>query len=431
MQEKKIYIFAFARTTMTRKMERERYRGTKPWVKKAMDNVVDAHSTPSSIRSAPVVRTTIPASREAAEEEEYTSVDSANWFSVMGCVYSRACIGEICAPKDVEVKETENVKAAEIPVFSPASSDDEEGETRDQFHQLGITRDSEVAITRLSRISAQFLPSDGSRTVNVPSGNYELRYSFLSQRGYYPDALDKANQDSFCVYTPFGTNPDDHFFGVFDGHGEFGAQCSQFVKRKLCENLLRHSRFHVDAVEACHDAFLTTNSQLHADTLDDSMSGTTAVTILVRGRTIYVANSGDSRAVIAEKRGKDIVAVDLSIDQTPFRADELERVKMFGARVLTLDQIEGLRNPEVQCWGTEEGDDGDPPRLWVQNGMYPGTAFTRSIGDSIAETIGVVANPEIVVLEVTKDHPFFVIASDGVFEFLSSQTVVDMVKYSF
>ena len=100
----------------------------------------------------------------------------------MGCVYSRACIGEICAPKDVEVKEIEDVKAAEIPVFSPASSDDEEGETRDQFHQLGITRDSEVGITRLSRISAQFLPSDGSRTVNVPSGNYELRYSFFSER---------------------------------------------------------------------------------------------------------------------------------------------------------------------------------------------------------------------------------------------------------
>ncbi|KAB2024248.1 hypothetical protein ES319_D06G074800v1 [Gossypium barbadense] len=160
------------------------------------------------------------------------------------------------------------------------------------------------------------------------------------------------------------------------------------------------------------------------------MSGTTAITVLVRGRTIYVANSGDSRAVIAQKRGKEIVAVDLSIDQTPFRVDEMERVKLCGARVLTLDQIEGLKNPDVQCWGTEEGDDGDPPRLWVPNGMYPGTAFTRSIGDSIAETIGVVANPEIVVLELTEDHPFFVLASDGVFEFLSSQTVVDMVaKY--
>lgn len=367
------------------------------------------------------------------EPDEF-SRDSSIWvclhflFSVMGCVYSRSCIGEVCTPRDARVKETENARAgAELPVFSPASSDGEDGEIRDQLNQLSLTRDSEVGITRLSRVSSQFLPHDGSRTVKIPSGNYELRFSFLSQRGYYPDALDKANQDSFCIHTPFGTNPDDHFFGVFDGHGEFGAQCSQFVKQKLCENLLRNSRFHMDAIEACHAAFLTTNSQLHADSLDDSMSGTTAITVLVRGRTIYVANSGDSRAVIAERKGKEIVAVDLSIDQTPFRADELERVKLCGARVLTLDQIEGLKNPDVQCWGTEEGDDGDPPRLWVPNGMYPGTAFTRSIGDSIAESIGVVANPEIVVLELTPDHPFFVLASDGVFEFLSSQTVVDMV----
>ncbi|XP_031094178.1 protein phosphatase 2C and cyclic nucleotide-binding/kinase domain-containing protein-like [Ipomoea triloba] len=350
----------------------------------------------------------------------------------MGCVYSRACIGEICAPRAVEVKEPGNGKgSAEIAVFSPDLGDGEAGEIMDHLNQVGLSRDHEIGIARLSRVSAQFLPLDGSRSVKIPSGNYELRYSFLSQRGYYPDALDKANQDSFCIHSPFGTSPDDHFFGVFDGHGEFGAQCSQFVKNKVCENLLRNSTFDVDAAEACNAAFLTTNSQLHADILDDSMSGTTAITILVRGTTIYVANSGDSRAVIAEKKGNDIVAVDLSVDQTPFRPDELERVKICGARVLTLDQIEGLKNPDVQCWDTEEGDDGDPPRLWVQNGMYPGTAFTRSIGDSIAETIGVVANPEIVVLELTPNHPFFVIASDGVFEFLSSQAVVDMVaKYT-
>lgn len=344
----------------------------------------------------------------------------------------------MCVPRDPRIKQQQpqiqqtahqNARGIDLPVFSPASSSPE-SETRDQIHHLNLTRDPELGITRLSRVSSQFLPPDGSRTVKVPSASYELRYSFLSQRGYYPDALDKANQDSFCIHTPFGTSPDDHFFGVFDGHGEFGAQCSQFVKRKLCENLLRSSKFQVDAVEACHSTFLTTNSQLHADSLDDSMSGTTAITVLVRGRTIYVANSGDSRAVLAERRGKEIAAIDLSIDQTPFRADELERVKLCGARVLTLDQIEGLKNPDVQCWGTEEGDDGDPPRLWVPNGMYPGTAFTRSIGDSIAETIGVVANPEIVVFELTSDHPFFVLASDGVFEFLSSQTVVEMVaKY--
>ncbi|RZB92822.1 Protein phosphatase 2C and cyclic nucleotide-binding/kinase domain-containing protein isoform F [Glycine soja] len=349
----------------------------------------------------------------------------------MGCIYSRVCIGDNCRGSSINGDPIiARNDVAEVANFSPSSSDVEEGEIRDQLNQLSITRDSEAGIRRLARVSAQFLPPDGSRIVKIPSGNFELRYSFLSQRGYYPDALDKANQDSFCIHTPFGTSPNDHFFGVFDGHGEFGAQCSQFVKRKLCENLLRNSKFRADPVEACHAAFLATNSQLHNDVvLDDSMSGTTAITVLVRGRTIYVANSGDSRAVIAERRGKEeeVVAVDLSIDQTPFRSDELERVKMCGARVLTLDQIEGLKNPDVQCWGTEEGDDGDPPRLWVPNGMYPGTAFTRSIGDSIAETIGVVANPEIVVFELTQDHPFFVLASDGVFEFLSSQTVVEMV----
>ncbi|KAL9242331.1 hypothetical protein vseg_016343 [Gypsophila vaccaria] len=348
----------------------------------------------------------------------------------MGCVYSRSCIGHSCVPR---IKHVENVKASEIGVFSPARSEGREDDDADQLHdlnQLSFGRDTEAGIKRLSRVSAQFLPPDGYRTVRVPSENYELRCSFLSQRGYYPDALDKANQDSFCIHTPFGTDPNDHFFGVFDGHGEFGAECSQFVKHKLCENLLRNSRFHADPIEACHASFLTTNSQLHADSLDDSMSGTTAITVLVRGRSIYVANTGDSRAVIAQRKGNDLVAVDLSIDQTPFRTDEIERVKLCGARVLTLDQIEGLKNPDVQCWGTEEGDDGDPPRLWVQNGMYPGTAFTRSLGDSIAETIGVVPNPEIVSFELTPEYPFFVIASDGVFEFLSSQTVVDMVaKY--
>ncbi|KAI3885746.1 hypothetical protein MKX03_024019 [Papaver bracteatum] len=344
----------------------------------------------------------------------------------MGCWISRDCIGQIPNSSSPGNSRSKGVTGNGRRDNNNLGSDSDEGESEDQFNQLQ-NNDSEVGITRLSRVSSQFLPPDGSRTVKVPSENYDLKYSYLSQRGFYPEALDKANQDSFCIHTPFGTNPDDHFFGVFDGHGEFGAQCSQFTKRKVCENLLRNGRFHMDAVEACHSAFLATNTQLHEDTIDDTMSGTTAITILVRGRTIYVANAGDSRAVIAETRGKDIVAVDLSIDQTPFRTDELERVKLYGARVLTLDQIEGLKNPDIKCWGTEESDDGDPPRLWVQNGMYPGTAFTRSIGDSVAESIGVVATPEIVVLELTPENPFFVIASDGVFEFLSSQSVVDMV----
>lgn len=68
------------------------------------------------------------------------------------------------------------------------------------------------------------------------------------------------------------------------------------------------------------EALLATNDQLHHSAVDDAMSGTTAVSALVRGRALYVANVGDSRAVLAERApGGRLTAVPLSYDHTPFR----------------------------------------------------------------------------------------------------------------
>lgn len=167
-----------------------------------------------------------------------------------------------------------------------------------------------------------------------------------------------------------------------------------------------------------HNAMVLANHELHESPVDDMQSGTTAVNILVRGTGLYVANVGDSRAVLAERQGSKNVAINLTVDQTAFRydnhivvvtsryvsiehwafiyqvsvfslsmpckyrRDECDRVKLFGARVLTLDQVYGVKDPSIECWGTEEEDGGDPPRLWAPNGNYPGTAFTRSIGDN-------------------------------------------------
>ncbi|KAA8527529.1 hypothetical protein F0562_034756 [Nyssa sinensis] len=265
-------------------------------------------------------------------------------------------------------------------------------------------------------------------SVPVPSHNFRLEYSVISQRGHYPDAPDKENQDSFCIRTNIQGNPNAHFFGVFDGHGTFGTQCSNFVKDRLIEILSDDPTLLNDPVKAYNSAFLATNNELHRSDVDDSICGTTAITVLVVGDMIYVANVGDSRAVIAVKDGNRTVAEDLSHDQTPFRKDECERVKLCGARVLSVDQVEGLKDPSIQTWGDEETEGDDPPRLWVQNGMYPGTAFTRSVGDRTAENIGVIAVPEVSIVQLTPNHPFFIVASDGVFEFLSSQTVVDLVS---
>jgi cGMP-dependent protein kinase 2 len=86
------------------------------------------------------------------------------------------------------------------------------------------------------------------------------------------------------------------------------------------ENMLNNSHFHVSPEIAYHRSMVLTNNQLHRQPdVDDSMSGTTAIALLLRSRMAYIANVGDSRAVLAERQGDRLVAQDLSFDQTPFR----------------------------------------------------------------------------------------------------------------
>ncbi|RLN38237.1 hypothetical protein BBO99_00004561, partial [Phytophthora kernoviae] len=263
------------------------------------------------------------------------------------------------------------------------------------------------------------------------------QYAFVSQRGYYPDALDKPNQDSCTILPAFTGDTAKMYFGVFDGHGTTGDLCASFVRKECPERLVRIlDRKNCSFLEAYSKSFEETNARLHASRIDDSLSGTTAICMFMDGDTIHVANVGDSRAVIATMSEGKLVAQPLSVDQTPYRSDERERVKRSGARVLTMDQLEGIAPVhDVRRinynWAANLNDqvdeDGDPPRIWSPYGAFPGTAFTRSLGDEIAETLGVIGVPEITSLQLTEDDRFVVIASDGVFEFLTSQAVVDMV----
>lgn len=53
--------------------------------------------------------------------------------------------------------------------------------------------------------------------------------------------------------------------------------------------------------------------------------------------------------------------------------------------------------------------------------------MSRSFGDEIASSIGIIAEPEVQFFEVTDDLAFILIASDGVWEFMSDQDVVDSI----
>ena len=270
---------------------------------------------------------------------------------------------------------------------------------------------------------------------------YSVRYVYVSQRGYYPQSLNKPNQDSYLICENMCGDENCHLFGVFDGHGEYGDYVSHYAADHTPQNLEKEMRkcggvssFEKETMEKMYSkAFTTTNKALHKSSgIDDSLSGTTAITVVVSGDVVYVANVGDSRAIIGSSTQDGIVKFSpLSSDQTPFRKDERERLKKKGAIIMTLDQIEGTE-PQHENWGAETGENidesGDPPRVWDQTLERPGCAFTRSIGDNVAEQVGVFAEPEILTWKIAANDKYIVIASDGVFEFLTSQAVIDMIE---
>lgn len=79
---------------------------------------------------------------------------------------------------------------------------------------------------------------------------------------------------------------------------------------------------------------------MHDASFDDSMSGTTSISVLFHGNEIHIANVGDSRAIIAQDNLKatgpyediSLVAKPLSIDQTPFRKVRLGVVPFIAVR---------------------------------------------------------------------------------------------------
>lgn len=298
------------------------------------------------------------------------------------------------------------------------------------------------------------------RTRNIETGGIRMRFAYLSQRGKYPDDPDKPNQDAYCIKHNFTNQMEDAFFGVFDGHGKDGHGCAQFTRTHLpalVERFIEKGKAKMNAPPnadltrdqthaALTKAHIECNKHLHKNThIDDSLSGTTAISAYIHGKRnrITIANVGDSRAVLGQEvmiqGAKTLKALPLSRDQTPYRKDERKRIRQTGARILSLDQLEGLEPiPDEESdgegdlvLGEELDEGGDPPRVWSPNGDYPGTAFTRSVGDAMAEELGVFAEPELLTREIQPLDKMIVLASDGVFEFLTNQSVVDIcAKFS-
>lgn len=147
--------------------------------------------------------------------------------------------------------------------------------------------------------------------------------------------------------------------------------------------------------------------------IDTDFSGTTSVLATIRGKKLTCANVGDSRIIVGrlDKSGK-MKAVEVSDDHKPDRPDEQKRIEAKGGRVFAVEY--------------EDGVDG-PPRVWLGNMDIPGLAMARSLGDVVAHSAGVISTPEHHEHDLTPEDKIIVMGSDGLWEFMSNQEVIDMI----
>ena len=244
----------------------------------------------------------------------------------------------------------------------------------------------------------------------------------ICQVGYSGPGIIKYNQDNFFVYNNLNDENNKLFIGVCDGHGILGHDVSKYLISHLPSNLnkaLKKTRKYIrdknNLNKTMKEVFIKTNNDLcRNDLIDTQFSGSTCVTIILTKNKIISANVGDSRAVMGRCINGEWINIDLTKDQKPDNPEEKARIIKKGGR--------------IESYKDENGNDFGPKRVWLKNADIPGLAMARSFGDEVAASVGTISEPEIEYFDITEDDKFIILASDGIWEFISSKECVNIVK---
>ena len=272
------------------------------------------------------------------------------------------------------------------------------------------------------------------RKINKESNSNSILkdFGFLSVAGSEEGGPKKINQDSYISKTNINGLKDFNIFGVLDGHGIHGHFISELVSEYIPEQIINNFEIKYDKdyesiynklinnnYQIIKDAFTTADYKLKNLYFDVDESGTTCILLVQIGYHLISANVGDSRAIVVFDDENDpnlnfLNVIPLSTDFKPELPGEKDRIMMYGGVV---DQLKNK-------FGVRMG----PYRVFARGKDYPGLAMSRSIGDFIGKKLGIIAEPGVVEYYIGSNTKFFVLGSDGVWEFLSNDKVKEVGK---
>ena len=293
---------------------------------------------------------------------------------------------------------------------------------------------------------------------NEGLGCSKKNIGFFTKKGRISDTVDKQNnQDSYLYIDNLMNLNDCCLLGIMDGHGTNGHFVSQYIKEQAKEffqnkeNYFRNkneeisleniqNRLQSKNFSLIRKFYKKTNNELPDTKFDTHFSGSTCNLVFKLGQTIICSNTGDSRSIIIKenknkqndnktknnnnnnnniysKKINDIFSKyeveELSIDHKPENKEEKERILEKGGIVSQ----------------SENGklDDG-PYRVWVKGENYPGISMSRSLGDEVAESVGVISDPDFIVKNINDNYKYIVSGSDGLFEFMKNEDIMDIIN---
>ena len=247
----------------------------------------------------------------------------------------------------------------------------------------------------------------------------------LCEKGFLGKDVKKTNQDNFFIYKNFINNPNYIFTGVCDGHGTFGHEVSGYLVYNIpltLNDLFIKNNFKIISdknisklISLLKNTFIEIDQNISKETnIDTIFSGSTCISLIFTPSKLICSNVGDSRCVIGKYDERKWFSKNLSSDHKPENENEKERILKSGGR--------------IEAYKDENGEYYGPKRVWLKKENVPGLAMSRSFGDFAAHSVGVIAEPEILEYSILEEDKFIILASDGIWEFISSEECVDIVK---